>query len=150
MIYFTLIDELRTYFLAKGYFVIIGGEGYQNALNGDYVYDDYDKVAMIDFPEARPLITGGRIQGATYTGLIALGQKREDGNISESSLDETVEQKYDRRLEDLGLTLTNDIAQFACNQDILITDIVQRMEINQFDLNIDFVASDITFTDESL
>ena len=62
-----------------------------------------------------------------------------------SSLDETFQQKYDRRLKDLGQILGIDIGSFTCAQELTAESINMAMEINQLDLNVDFVMAEVTF-----
>ena len=143
MQFFELISELEAYAVSKGYFFISGGEAYHNALSDQNVFADYEKIMLVDFPNARPTMVNGRITNTRYSGAILLGQKREAATMS--SLDETFQQKYDRRLKDLGQILGIDIGAFTCAQELTPESISMAMEINQLDLNVDFVMAEVTF-----
>ena len=96
----------------------------------------------------------GKLIEIAYTGVIGLGRKCESELIedeggdytveTESNLDETPEQKYDRRLKYLANKLTQILSEIACENQYEIRNCNMRLEINKFDLNADFVACDIT------
>ena len=70
MQFFELISELEAYAASKGYFFISGGEAYHNALADQNVFADYEKIMLVDFPNARPTMVNGRITNTRYSGAI--------------------------------------------------------------------------------
>ena len=153
---FDIIGQLRTFCTVKGWRFIYGNDQYANA---ELTYRDMgpNDIVMIADLNVSPLFgPGGGIQGVNYSGGIMLGRKREQDtydletdpipDITESSLDETMEQKYDRRLKDLMTILFSGLAEFSCENDYDITQLNGRVDINRFDENLDFVAATVTFS----
>lgn len=152
MEFFGIIDALRDYCEDNSWFFIPGLQQYQNAVADLNVYENND-IIMIAFFRARPRFENAKCVGMTYQGSIALGSKREsvtvnDGTIeephttttlTESSLDETWEQKYDNRLKMLGQLLLSTVSSVACSNELEIQNANVEMIINKFDLNADFV-----------
>lgn len=141
---FDLIDILRDYCTLNDIFFIPGTDAYINAVADMNVYADSDLILIADFTSA-PSFTGGRVTGNTYTGVLALGRKTE--TYTTSTLDETWEQKYDRRLKSLSQTLASLIGDIACENEFEISNVTFKLDINKFDLNADFVAATISFTE---
>lgn len=77
-----------------------------------------------------------------------LGKKFDFDNTSgtHSELDETEQQKYDRRLKDLRDSMAAYIKTIFCSEgDLELTNVRIFRELNQFDENLDFVTADINF-----
>lgn len=148
---FSLPSDLRTYCKNKGYCFILGDDAYINAINDATVYEN-NKIIVIADLSFKPNIENNRTYSVTYSGTIAIGRKRESETEDEittetvSSLDETFEQKYDNRLQDLSELLMVILSDFACSNGIEINSVNARFDINKFDLNADFVAAQITLT----
>ena len=161
---FDLIGALRTFATSKGWVFLSGPTSIQNYEASQQEYVNGQIVMSADFTAAPDYTNAGKISEITYNGVIALGRKCDDDgteNIPDdpetpedetvnyndgtaSSLDETFIQKYDRRLLELMTLLSNNIAEFACDNELEITAANFRMETNKFDTNIDFVAGTIT------
>jgi hypothetical protein len=62
-----------------------------------------------------------------------------------ASLDETSQQKYDRRLSELTLELALAAHDFACTNGYKVQFSPMEYEVNLFATNIDFVVCEITF-----
>lgn len=140
---YSLPSDFRTYCKNKGYYFILGDDAYINAVNDSTVYEN-NKIIVIADLSFKPNIENNRTYSVSYSGTIAVGRKRESETVS--SLDETFEQKYDNRLQDLSELLMVILSDFACSNDIEINSVNARFDINKFDLNADFVAAQIILT----
>jgi len=143
---FDIVGKLRTFAEAepREWLFIYGNDQYANASE---ILQDVapDQLVFVADLNASPVYgTEGGINDVVFTGGIMLGQKREDE--TESSLDETMIQKYERRLKDLTETLFIGMGDFSCATGLSISQINARFDINKFDENLDFVAATITFT----
>jgi hypothetical protein len=165
---FNIIGALRTFATSRGWRFGAGNNFYQNADLGTVSEDQL--VLLCDFT-SKPTFTkvGANIQNIIYDGVILLGRKfesevdavpgveddpetEEDETVqeieyqpaTESSLDETYLQKYDRRLLDLIQLLALNISLFVCSNDLQIVSISIQNQINKFDENLDFVAATVT------
>jgi len=153
---FGIYEILKAYCSTRNIFFIPGSDAYVNAVNDSDTYENYDKLLIADFT-ASPKFVGGRVVSTVYSGILALGQKRELTDIdlgspevliqTESNLDETFEQKYDRRLKDTAQALAIIIGDIMCANELEVTNARFKLDINKFDLNIDMVAATITFED---
>jgi hypothetical protein len=142
MDHFGLIDKLRDYCTAHSWAFLYGNDSFANALADNRVYAANQKILVADFT-CIPVIDGGKVQSLTYNGVLALGQKRETS--TKSSLDETPIQKYDRRLKELSSTLMLMIGQIACDNELDVSNLNLKYDLNKFDLNADFVACSLNF-----
>lgn len=84
---------------------------------------------------------GNRINRFSTSTTIWIGRKFEATTLSE--LDETYEQKHDRRLFELKELLVEYIETGLCGSDIELKSFIMSEQINQTDENIDFIAADI-------
>lgn len=141
MLHFELIDTIRTYCTTKGYAFFYGADSYVN-IEMDVQQYGADKIILIADFNCIPTYTGGKITELRYTGTMLLGQKRED--TTESSLDESPLQKYDRRLKTLSTLLTSILSDLACDNELEVTNVNIKFDLNKFDLNADFVACSLT------
>lgn len=143
---FDIVTKLRTFAEAapRGWLFIYGNDQYANA---DEIIQDLepDQLVFVADLNVSPVYgQEGGINDVVFTGGIMLGQKREAE--TESSLDETMIQKYERRLQDLSNSLFIALGDFSCANGYTISNINARYDINKFDENLDFVAATITFT----
>jgi hypothetical protein len=162
---FDLVGALRTYCISKGWHFLYGSAFYQN-IEADEAYLNGELILGADF-NARPVY--GRGMGITeiqYSGILLLGRKFDnDGtdavvddpgtpedetvlatnDATPASLDESMIQKYDRRLLELMTYLSGAIQALSCANELNVTNCEIKMDINKFDTNIDFVAANITF-----
>jgi len=148
MLDYSIISKLRTFAEGKGYVFFSGSEFYQN-VEADQDIED-DKLVLTANFNARPVILNSRTVSINYTGLIMLGRKSEtvwDDELvkTESNLDELFIHKYDNRLEFLMQQLAEDIGVFSCENELELSSLEFRMELNKFDSNIDFIAGVVTF-----
>ena len=141
---------------SKGWLFFNGDQFYVNAdLNNDYE-DGYPEVTIpagtlvlrIDLNATPTRAIGNRLNTINYTGLIALGRKK-DPDDTEASLDESFDQKYLRRLKELLQTLSTEIGKFACGEELQIVSESYIYDINEFDTNIDFVAGTFNILQET-
>lgn len=140
---FDIIGALQTYALSKGWLFTYGIDNfYASAQSGQFNYDPGQLIMIADF-RAQPVYKNGRVTLITYTCLVMLGRKF-DADGQAASLDETADQKYDRRLKELLQLLAAGIAEVACTNDLEVTSGDMVADINKYAENIDFVASPST------
>jgi hypothetical protein len=173
---FDILEKLRTYCVTEGIIFIPSiSESYVNSVIDWNEYENNDLIMFALF-NAVHVFDNAKLIEIAYTGVIGLGRKCESELIeddngdytvetestldetpeqkydrrlkylveTESNLDETPEQKYDRRLKYLANKLTQILSEIACENQYEIRNCNMRLEINKFDLNADFVACDIT------
>ena len=151
---FDILEKLRSYCVKEGIIFIPSiSESYVNSVIDWNEYENNDLIMFALF-NAVHVFDNSKLVEIAYTGVIGLGRKceselieDEDGDYTvetESNLDETPEQKYDRRLKYLANKLTEILSTIACKNQYEIRNCNMRLEINKFDLNADFVACDIT------
>lgn len=138
-----LIGLLRHFCKDNGIFFIAGPKDYQNAVMDYHTYDKYELILVADFT-FKPIMTDNDIDAVQYNGTLALGRKNEMNTTS--SLDETFQQKYDSRLLELSKILCDLLLQLQCEYDATIDSATMSYALNQYDLNCDFVSSDIQLT----
>lgn len=140
---FDIIGVLRTYAASKGWVFLSGAEFYQNYELTQAALTS-NKIILGVFFTARPTIKNKKVISIQYVGKMMLGEKRE--TTTESSLDETFIQKYDRRLLALSSLLATTIGDVACTNELDVNGLVFDMKLNAFDENIDGVECSLTFT----
>ncbi|GEM_PF-1582880 len=153
---FDILEKLRDYCEKKDIiFIPTISESYVNSVIDWEAYANNDLIMFALF-NAVHVFDNSKLIEIVYTGVIGLGRKCESELIefedeennytveTESTLDETPEQKYDRRLKYLANKLTEILSTIACENQYEIRNCNMRLEINKFDLNADFVACDIT------
>jgi hypothetical protein len=154
MDFFGLVDAIRDYCEDEGIFIIYGSQAYANAQADAESYSSNELILIADF-SCVPTITGGQVVALRYSGVISLGQKTETvvtdpGEETETStttisnLDETPIQKYDRRLKYLSTKLAAIIGELSCDNELDVSGLNFRFDLNKLDLNADFVATPIT------
>jgi hypothetical protein len=137
-----LIDKLSDYALEKGW-LFFNGDNYYTNIDADVEIADNQFVLRVNLNAVPTRSGGNRTNTINYTGLIALGRKREvvsGQETTEASLDESFEQKYNRRLKEMINTLSVDMGEFACANGCQILTENYIYDVNQFDTNIDFVV----------
>lgn len=146
---FDIYDILEAYCQANSIYFIPGNNAYVNAVADGIIYDINETILVAEL-NSTPIYNGGKVTGNSYSGVLALGRKVDAITGEEdtvSSLDETFEQKYKRRLRDLSKTLATLVGEIACENDFEISNVNMKMDINKYDINIDFVAMTITITE---
>lgn len=139
---FDLIGQLHRAALAKQWHFIYGNNFYINYEASQKTYYPSDLVLTADFT-SQPTIKNALVTEIRYNGILMLGEKESDIGYK-SSLDETMQQKYNRRLLRLMTLLTDFIGQFSCDNELDITVNNFSVDINRFDTNIDFVVMELT------
>lgn len=148
---YDIIKALRSYCITNDItFIPALTEDYINAVISRQYYE-YNGLILVAMLNRQLRREGSNVIGVTFSGVIGLGQKRETVEVeevvvsqTESSLDESFEQKYDRRLSELMFGLQDIIGEFVCAEELEVLNENTRMEINKFDLNADFVFTDIS------
>lgn len=144
---YDLIGALRTFATSKSWLFIYGDNFTRNYEASKKTLTIGTLILGADPFIAVPKITqAGKVESITYRGLVMLGQKFEVS--TKASLDETLIQKYDRRLLTLSGTLSENIIAFACANSLKITSLQFELSINSLDECIDFVVASVTFLQE--
>ena len=138
-----LIGILRDYCNREHLYFIPGSGAYQNAIMDQSVYAANDLILVCDL-NFSPVFGENSLNDVQYNGTIALGRKRELQTFS--TLDETFEQKYDRRLMELSNLLTELLLSLQCQHNFIIDSAQMSYNLNEYDLNADFVSSEIQIT----
>ena len=138
-----LIGILRDYCDREHLYFIPGPAAYQNAIMDQSIYADNDLILVCDL-QFSPVFGENSLDEVQYNGTIALGRKREVSSVS--SLDETFAQKYDRRLKELSNLLTELLLSLQCEHNFVIDSARMSYSLNEYDLNADFVSSEIQIT----
>ena len=138
-----LIGILRDYCNREHLYFIPGSSAYQNAIMDQSIYAANDLILVCDL-QFSPIYGENSLNEVQYSGTIALGRKRELQTIS--SLDETFEQKYDRRLMELSNLLTELLLSLQCEHQFIIDSVQMSYSLNEYDLNADFISAEIQMT----
>jgi hypothetical protein len=133
---FDIIGALEAYAISKGWHFVYGFNKFESNIAVMNNYTPSQMVLIADF-KAEPKYSGANIGEITYTCLMMLGRKF-DANGIQANLDETMMQKYDRRLKDLAYALALFIADFKCKNELELISAPISVDINVFDTNIDF------------
>jgi hypothetical protein len=142
MEYFGLIDKIRDYCTEHNWIFIYGNDAFANfAIDQNKFYRE-QKVLVADFT-CLPELAGSKIQAMTYNGIMMLGQKREA--LTTSNLNEYPIEKYDARLKELSQLLTLAIGQISCENEMEVSNLNLKYDLNKFDMNVDFVACSLNF-----
>jgi hypothetical protein len=141
---FDIIGTLRAYAVSQGWRFTYGLDSFYRSAQTIGHYSPGDLILVIDF-NALPVYKNGKTISITYTCLMMLGRKFDlDGQVA--SLDETSDQKYDRRLLELMQLLSTAIADISCQNELEASTAPMGFSINEFAENIDFAVSDaVTF-----
>ena len=135
-----LIGILRDYCDREHLYFIPGSAAYQNAIMDQSIYAANDLILVCDL-QFSPVFGENSLDEVQYNGTIALGRKREVSTVS--TLDENFEQKYDRRLKELSNLLTELLLSLQCEHNFVIDSARMSYSLNEYDLNADFVSSEI-------
>ncbi len=152
MDFFGLVDAIRDYCQSQVVMPIYfhyGSDAFANVELDLPTYQPNALILIADF-NALPTFAGGRVVGCRYTGVVSLGRKSESITVeevtteTESTIDETPIQKYDRRLKDLSVKLATIIGELSCENELDIISCNMRHDLSKFDLSADFTAAQIT------
>lgn len=145
---FNIIGALKSYAENLGWIFVFGIDNFERNIQSVVEFSPGQLILMCDF-RATPTIRNGQTMAISYTCLMMLGRKI-DTDAQRSDLDETNQQKYDRRLKELMQLLNNTIAQVACDNQLDANPNELIVQVNMFAENIDFATgSNVVFTQES-
>lgn len=85
------------------------------------------------------------LESIEYTVVFQVARKWETGNTTKSELDETYEQKYDRRLSDLQNIGNAFLKTFICSNNLEPLSYQANQEINVYAENIDLINYQLVF-----
>lgn len=140
MVKYGLVDSLRDIATANNWGFIMGAEDYANAAHGaDDNFEDGQYLLWVDIQPNTTRGLGQAVQEINYIGSIVLLGKFEADGLTGSSLDEDIEQKYDRRLLDINTALSDELGQLACSENLRIVSENYQYVYNIFDTNFDGV-----------
>lgn len=141
---FDIIGALEAHALASNWLFTYGVDNYYKSAQSIGEYAPGKLIMIADF-RATPTIKNGRVTSVSYNCLVMLGRKFDADGLT-ASLDETCDQKYDRRLKELMQLLAGALATVACGNSLEINAGEMIVNINQFAENIDFAAApNVTF-----
>ena len=148
MDHFALLSTLKDYADAHGWHFLSGDNFHQNYEASQNEYNPGDLVLAVDLDAGPTYSAGGKISSISYSGIVALGRKVDETPVldeTRSNLDETFWQKYTRRLEELMGLLSIALVTIACENELELSAVRFRMDLNKFDTNIDFIVGSVTF-----
>jgi hypothetical protein len=133
---YDIIGAIETYALSQKWLFEYGIDNFYKSIQTNQQFDTGKIILIADF-RAQPT-------KKSYTCLMMLGRKF-DSDGQAADLDETSQQKYDRRLKELCQLLDTAIGQIACDNELDLTAGEIVVDINQFAANIDFAVSTNVF-----
>lgn len=145
MDHYGIIEAFEIYADSKKWLTVLGFDEFNRSIGTVQEMQPGEIMFIYDF-RASPKKVNGRTVEITYTCLMMLGRKIDDNNEI-SNLDETHQQKYDRRLKDLMILLDIAIGEIACDNglEVVAGDII--VDPNRYVENIDFAAAtNVIFT----
>lgn len=137
---FDIIGALEAYALSKNWHFVYRFDSFYANIETVKEYAFGELVLCADF-RANPTYSGSLVSEIRYECLLMLGRKFDADGVS-ATLDETSKQKYDRRLKELAQTLAGAIAEFACDNELIIESAPITVDINVYSTNIDFAISE--------
>ena len=141
---FKILSALQDYCDTNDIAFLAGSDYYQNYEASQISYAAGQLILGADF-RATPLYSqAGGLSEIQYRGVLALGRKFET-SATKSELDETYMQKVIRRLEDLMELLEFHSKAFACENELILSNVSYDYKLNEFDTNIDFIVATLTF-----
>ena len=151
---FKLAEQLKLYAESKGWLFFNGDNFYAN-IDADGKANVGQLALWVNLNTDSSRGLGNRLNKINYTGLIALGGKFDaDYTIptaydTNANLDESFQQKYERRLTMLMQTISNELGSFSCANNLQIITESYIYDINKFDTNFDFVVGQINIEQET-
>lgn len=140
---------LADYCATKNYDFIWGLDAYYQNLETNKSLGVNKPIVLCEF-KVSCSVSGPHVTHR-YVGSISIGRKFESVEVeeivtnTESNLDETFKQKYDRRLLELSEILEMFVTLFSCEKQFKVPQFEYDFEINKFDEVIDFVSALVTF-----
>lgn len=132
-----VLDYLYTYCSQHNIIACFGPKQYDTLLL------DKNNLAIGQLILCADLRVEDNLDGALFTGTLVLLRKNEEE--TKSSLDESFEQKYERRLLYLEGQLKTIITEMECSLDGEVLSATYQHVINQYDLNCDGVQLTFDF-----
>lgn len=142
MTQFDLIGAIRTYCTANNIVFVTGAQDIREFEASKKTYSTGQLILFCFFSVNPTFTKGNTISEIEYTGLVMLGRKFEA--TTQSDLDETFIQKYDRRLLSLSSTLFSTLKSIACTNELTIQRATMQYKVNETDECIDFVEADVS------
>jgi hypothetical protein len=146
MVGFDIIARLQDYCTDNGILFFVG----------DNFMKNYELIAATALPDQLIMccdpflmqpknVRGGRYSSVDFSSVVILGRKSESaGTIS--SLDETYRDKWVRRLGELCELMYSHMVNFSCENELECSLDIRADLINFLNTNIDFVRSNVRFT----
>lgn len=140
MAQFDILGALKTAAEAKGYKFLYGIDRFYRNEGAAQEFTNGELILIADFRVDPTFNSGAKFSTLRYTCLLMLGRKF-DADGQAASLDETSQQKYDRRILELMSALGAFIVDFKCANELEAISAPMEPFINAFDTNIDFAMS---------
>jgi hypothetical protein len=141
---FDLLGELRLLATAMDWRFLVGASDMANAAEKlQFREDPLEEGELLlwfddSFTPSRG--AGGRVDTINYTASINLLGKIDVGGVTKSKIDETTEQKRDRRVKEITQILSNAMQAFICANNLSVISEILTPVYNIFDENFDGVA----------
>jgi hypothetical protein len=148
MNFFEINETIKAYCTTNGIKFVYGAKELADIHLQNIVISDNlganEHVLFVGFNYI-PEFQAGKVVNVQYSGFMMYGRKCETSTSAE--LDETHQQKYDRRLKSLTSGLSLIIGALICNYDLELKNQIEISEvINQFDENLDCVQTNIVLS----
>ncbi len=141
MIDVDIVDLIETQATGLGYNFAYGPRPF---LNYETTLKDLKngKVTVLMLPEVERQAYLSERPTPSYSEFslfLQFARKWESGNATKSKLDETYDQKYERRLKDLKTTAKSFVKQLACENNFKLVSSSMQGEINLYASNVDAI-----------
>jgi len=143
---YDIVNLFRDYAIEQGWLFCYGGTEYASAMNAPQSIDIDQLVLAMEW-RVKPMTATelGGIETIQHNCTFMLGRKFEAATMAQ--LDETMQQKHDRRLAYLCETLVNMIDNVACENRLSATFGDGFPLPNMWANNIDFFSFTVTLND---
>lgn len=143
---YDIVNEFKDYAEDKGWLFCYGSDQYRSAMNAHQAIAVDQLILAMEWRVAPVIgVNHGDIETIRHSCTFMLGRKFEA--TTKASLDETMQQKHDRRLAELCETLVDSIMEVACDSGLTVSFGDGFPLPNMWANNIDFFSFTVTLTD---
>lgn len=135
----------KDYAESKDWVFCYGSDEYMSAMSASTDFDVDQLILGMDWAVTPTLAQGGAVDSVTHNCTIMLGRKFEETTMA--SLDETMQQKHDRRLAELCEMIINMVEDITCDSELQPSLGQGRPLPNMWSNNIDFFMFPLTLVD---
>lgn len=142
---FGIVEAVKAECLANDWHFILSFSDFESNIQSDLDNADGKNLLVFDCGVS-PSRHLGRTEKIDYDCRVFLGRKFDPNSDTSAELSESHAQKYDRRLHSLLLDIDTFLNNLICNNDLTSSSESIRFKINDMDLNADYVAMDVVFS----